>query len=254
MRASVTPDARRPSCPPTALSVRPLRRRVGHPRAAALVGRKARPPAEVAAGSTGSRRRVLPAQERVFVADAAPRVPALADGLLPLLPQVEDRRPAAPSPRPSSRGGARCVRTRPGSQRCGDRQPGGEDDDPGRRTGTRLRRSEASGRTEAPHLGGHGRAGVGREGSRRRPTRSGRRETIALEDGKELPTEDGAGLGGRGLHGRVARVVAAPAGVAPGSVPPHPDRRLWRYGLEEKPRVACRCYLAVGSWSGPSRG
>ena len=47
--------------------------------------------------------------------------------------------------------------------------------------------------------------------------------------------EDGAGLGGRGVHGRVPRVVAAPAGVAPGSASP-PDRQLWRYGLEEKPR------------------
>jgi transposase len=59
-----------------------------------------------------------------------------------------------------------------------DSQPGRQDH-PGRRTRTRLRRSEASGRTEAPHPGGHGRAGVGREGPRRRPTRSGRREKIA---------------------------------------------------------------------------
>ena len=30
-------------------------------------------------------------------------------------------------------------------------------------------------------------------------------------------------------------MVAAPAGVASGSAP-YPDRQLWRYGLEEKPR------------------
>jgi hypothetical protein len=36
-------------------------------------------------------------------------------------------------------------------------------------------------------------------------------------------------------------------------VPHHPDRQLWRYGLEEK-HVAFRCYLAVGWWRGPSCG
>ena len=38
-------------------------------------------------------------------------------------------------------------------------------------------------------------------------------------------------------------------------VPHHPDRQLWRYGLEDKPRgLFSRCYLAVGSWSAPSLG
>src|SRR5215212_9435079 len=55
---------------PTALPVRPLRRRVGYPRSVALVCRKARPSAEVAVEVRGGRR-LLPAQERVFVADAA---------------------------------------------------------------------------------------------------------------------------------------------------------------------------------------
>src|SRR5215210_7942162 len=40
---------------PTALPVRPLRRRVGHPRTAALVDRKARPSVEVAAEARGRR-------------------------------------------------------------------------------------------------------------------------------------------------------------------------------------------------------
>jgi hypothetical protein len=68
---------------PTALPVRPLRPRVGHSPTAALLSRKARPSAEVAA-QTRRGRRLLPAQEWVFVADAAARVSALADGLLPL--------------------------------------------------------------------------------------------------------------------------------------------------------------------------
>jgi transposase len=59
---------------PTALPVGPLRRRVGPPRTVALVRRKAWPSTEVAAEARGGRR-VLPAQERVFVADASPRVP-----------------------------------------------------------------------------------------------------------------------------------------------------------------------------------
>src|ERR687889_206412 len=82
MRTSVPPTTGG-SHVPTALPVRPLRPRVGHSRTAALVGRKARPSAEVAA-QTRRGRRLLPAQERVFVADAAARVSALADGLLPL--------------------------------------------------------------------------------------------------------------------------------------------------------------------------
>src|SRR5918998_5390119 len=67
-----------------------------------------------------------------------------------------------------------------------------------------------------------------------RPTRSGRRETIAR--GRRRAAQDGATLGGRSLHGRVSRVVAAPALGWPLEVPHHPDRQLWRYGLEEKPR------------------
>ncbi len=33
----------------------------------------------------------------------------------------------------------------------------------------------------------------------------------------------------------------------------HPDRQLWRYGLEEKPRGFQVLPLVVGSWSVPSR-
>src|SRR5215212_2694085 len=100
MQASPCPSTPGGCHVPTALPLRPLRRRVDHPRTAALFDRKARPSAEVAA-ETRRERRLLPAQERMFVADATLRVPAVADGLLPL-PQVEDRRPAAPSPRPPS--------------------------------------------------------------------------------------------------------------------------------------------------------
>ena len=70
MRASVllTPGGHHA---PTALSVRPLRRRVvGHPPTVALVGRIAWPSAEVATQARG-KRRLLPAEERLRLADAA---------------------------------------------------------------------------------------------------------------------------------------------------------------------------------------
>jgi len=100
MRASVHPDAQRPSCTHRATpQTSPTKSGLSSNRVA-LLSRKARPSAEVAVEARGGRR-LLPAAERVFVADAAPRIPAVADGLLSL-PQVEDRRPAAPSPRPAS--------------------------------------------------------------------------------------------------------------------------------------------------------
>jgi hypothetical protein len=50
-----------------------------------LVRRKAWSPAKMAPEARGERRLLPAARERVFVADAAPRVPTLADRLLPLL-------------------------------------------------------------------------------------------------------------------------------------------------------------------------
>ena len=49
----------------------------------AVLSRKAWPSAEVAVETRG-KRSVLPPEERMFVADAASRVPAVADSLLPL--------------------------------------------------------------------------------------------------------------------------------------------------------------------------
>src|SRR5215211_3945992 len=90
MRAFVNaPNAWRPPYAPTTLPVRPLRRRMGHPRTAAQPGRKARSTAQVACTPDRGRRLLL-AQEWLLVADAAPRVPTLADGLLPF-PQVAHR-------------------------------------------------------------------------------------------------------------------------------------------------------------------
>jgi hypothetical protein len=75
--AVVGVGCRRPCSPtlgghhePTALPVRPLRPRVGDPPTVALLGRKARSSTEVAAEARGGCR-LLPAKERMFVADAA---------------------------------------------------------------------------------------------------------------------------------------------------------------------------------------
>ncbi len=65
-----------------------------------------------------------------------------------------------------------------------------------------------------------------------RPTRSGRRETIARGRRRALPRRMGL-LSGRTepTHGRVPRVVAAPAGVASGSAPsPRPAAVALRFG------------------------
>ncbi len=59
---------------PTALPVRPLRPRVGTARTAAGQGRKARPAAQVD-DPAGRRRRLLPPEERLLVADASSGVP-----------------------------------------------------------------------------------------------------------------------------------------------------------------------------------
>ncbi len=116
---------------------------------------------------------------------------------------------------------------------------------------------EASRRTKAPHPGGHERAGVGCAGSRRRPPRSRRWETIA--GGRERVVEDGVAVGRRRVHGRVSRVVATPVGVAPGSAAPPRPAALWRYGLEEKPhgfQVLARRWVVertTFAWLGLSR-
>src|SRR5215204_1292976 len=212
---------------PTTLPVRPLRGRVGHPRTVALVGRKARPSAEVAAEARG-KRGVLPPEERMLVADAAPRVSAVADGLLPL-PQVEDRRPSQKSPRPAARGGARGRRTRTRSQRRGRRQPGREDH-PGRRPAARLRRSETDGGEKAPPTRGHQRAGTGREGSQRRTARPRRRKAVVERWARAA--KDGAALGRRRLHGRFPGVAEPPVGVAHGGAAPPREAAmaLWARG------------------------
>jgi hypothetical protein len=144
---------------PSTLPVRPLRRRVGPARTAAQQGRKARPTARVVHPS-GRRRRVLPAQERLFVADAPARVPTVADRLPPL-PQVAHRRPTQAGARPAAGGGARGGGARPGPQRGRDRQPGREDH-PRRGSRARLRRRQAPGGAKASCPGRHERARPGR--------------------------------------------------------------------------------------------
>ena len=117
---------------------------------------------------------------------------------------------------------------------------------------------EASRRTRKRHTSWWTpkRAGVGREGSRCRPPRSGRWETIARGEGKglskmELLWAEGAYMGGfcewlrRQLGWRL-------------EVPHHPDRQLWRYGLEEKPhgfQVLARRWVVerTFAWLGLSR-
>src|SRR5215203_7539172 len=95
--------ARSPSLP-----LRPYRPGVGAARTAARVFREARSSAEVARSACGGCR-VLSAQERLRLADAAQRITAVADRLLPLL-EVASGRATTPSPRAAARGGARVRR------------------------------------------------------------------------------------------------------------------------------------------------
>src|SRR5918994_7473982 len=122
---------------------------------------------------------------------------------------------------------------RPGPQRRGDRQPGREDHLSGR-SRARLRRSEAPRWAKAPHPGGYGRTGVGREGPRCGTSPTGKAEGGVLSEEQglsrlELLWANGAYTGGfrEWLRRRFGWRV---------EVPHHPDRQLWRYGLEEKPR------------------
>jgi hypothetical protein len=99
---------------------------MGSPRAPPRFSGEAWPSPEVLC-PTHSRRRLLPTEKRLRLADAPERVPALADALLPLS-QVAPRRAAAASPRP-----AQGDRARIGGQgsrsplRGGPRQPSRED-------------------------------------------------------------------------------------------------------------------------------
>src|SRR5919107_6409765 len=77
--------------------LRPLRCGVGPAGAPTCVFREARSPAEVARQARG-RRRLLPSKERLRMAHAAPRVSAVADGVLPFL-QVAPGREARAGPR-----------------------------------------------------------------------------------------------------------------------------------------------------------
>src|SRR5215210_4512712 len=84
----------------------------------------------------GRRRRLLPAQKRLLVEDAAAGVPFVANGLLPLS-ALAARRTAEASSRSSARGVARGGGARPRPQRGRDRQPSREDH-PGGRARARL--------------------------------------------------------------------------------------------------------------------
>src|SRR5215218_146845 len=185
MRAFVnSPNAWRPPYAPTTLPVRPLRRRMGHPRTAAQPGRKARSTAQVACTPDRGRRldavfyllrsgcswRMLPKEyppwQRVYYHFRRWRI----DGRL-------------------------------------------------RRAHDRLR--EESRRTQAPHPSGYQWAGVGCEGSWCRPPRPGRRKAVG-ERGVGA-AETGAALGRRSVHGWIPRVVRAPVWVARGgTTPPRP--------------------------------
>src|SRR5215207_9517412 len=180
----------------------------------------------------GRGRRLLPAQKRMLLEDAAARVPTLADGLLPF-PALATRRTAEAVARSSAQGATRGGRARPGAQRGRDRQPGGEDH-PGWRARAGLRRRKAHRRAQAPPPSGYQRVGVGRTGPRRRPSRPGRRAAVAGREAEA--TAAGVGVGGRCVHGRVSQVGARQAWLAGGEVPYHRDRQLWRYGLWRKPR------------------
>src|SRR5215207_4590080 len=180
----------------------------------------------------GRGRRLLPAQKRMLLEDAAARVPTLADGLLPF-PALATRRTAEAVARSSAQGATRGGRARPGAQRGRDRQPGGEDHPSGRaRAG--LRRRKAHRRAQAPHPSGYQRVGVGRTGPRRRPSRPGRRAAVAGREAEASAA--GVGVGGRCVHGRVSQVGARQAWLAGGgTVSPRPAAVALR-ALEEKPR------------------
>jgi putative transposase len=177
------------------------------------------------------------------LAHAAKGISTVADGLLPF-PQVEDRRPAAPSPRPSSRGGTRKGRARARPQHGGDRQPGGEDHPVGGPERGYDGAKRLSGRKRHVLVDTGGLELAARVHGADLPDRDGGRRL--LEDGEQLPRmelvwADGAYTGGfrEWLRRRLGWRL---------EVPHHPDRQLWRYGLE-KSRAGSRCFLAVGSWS-----
>jgi len=86
IRGATHPRSRRSSCRALAVlkPLRPYRSRVEAARTAASLLREARTPAKVADTPRCRCRRVLPTALRLRLADAPPRISALADGLLPL--------------------------------------------------------------------------------------------------------------------------------------------------------------------------
>lgn len=166
-------------------------------------------------------------------------------------PQVEDRRPAAPSPRPSSRGGARVGRARPSPQRGGDRQPGRKDHPPvgGPERGyDGAKRLAARKRHILVDTGGlvlaakvHGADLPDRDGGRRLLEDGEELPRMGLFSGRTEPTRAGSASGCGAGWGGVWKCPITPTGSC--------GARVWRKSPE-----AFRCCLAVGSWSGPSRG
>src|SRR5215213_10968823 len=197
--------------PPVPL--RPLRRGVGPAGTPTRVFREARSPAEVARQARG-RRRLLPAKERLRMAHVAPRVSAVADGVLPLL-QVAPGREAQAGPRSAARSGPKGGGARARPERSGDRQPGRQRDRGGR-TRTRLRWGEAALGQEAPPAGGHRRARARRAGPRGEPARPRWRASPPERRAQGRVAAAGAVVGGRRLHARVSRVGQGGARVAGG--------------------------------------
>ena len=138
-------------------------------------------------------------------------------------------------PRPAARGSARGGRARAGPERCGDRQPGRQGGRGGR-TRARLRRRQAALGEEAPPalvdtsglvLGAHVHAASLHD-------RDGAQRLLTDELKKELPRIEL--LWADGAYTRGFREWAEEERGWRVEVPQHPDRQLWRYGLEEKPR------------------
>ena len=215
------------------VSLRPLRPRVGPAGAPTRVFREVRSPAEVARQARG-RRRLLPAKERLRLAHVAPRVSAVADGVLPSL-QVAPGREAQAGPRPAARSGPKGGGARAQPERSGDRQPGRQRDRR-RRTRTRLQWGEAALGQEAPPAGGHRRARARRASPRGEPARPRWRASPPERRAQGRVAAAEAALWADGAYTRRFREWAREERGWRAEVPHHRDRQLWRYGLEEKPR------------------
>jgi transposase len=168
------------------------------------------------------------------MAHVAPRVSAVADGVLPLL-QVAPGREAQAGPRPAARSGPKGGGARAQPERSGDRQPGRQRDRRGR-TRTRLHdgAKRLSGRKRHLLVDTGGLVLGARVHAASLHDRDGARVLLGDELKEELPRLEL--LWADGAYTRGFREWAKDERGWRVEVPHHPDRQLWRYGLEEKPR------------------